>query len=551
MIDRKLAKKEKLKKLQQAYSKQLVDKFVVINECWYELQKNFESRELLHDMRRLIHSLAGSAGTFGFSAISSQAKKLEMLLIRIEQSGDLVADEQKKIGSMLDKLVTVSYEGPDEKTQQVNDEETTAEAEQQQSNLIVYIVEPDSSIADEIMGQLKNYGYEFKVFPSCQLMIDALANEVAKAIVINYSSEEIKKCIGQLTKLIESTPNKTPLIFTSEKGDWHTRLDAVRAGADVFITKPIDYNILVNSLTGMVNSHDIEPCRVMIVDDMLILAEHYAVVLDNAGMQTTIVNDPSLLLEAIDSFKPELILMDILMPECSGIEAGKVIRQQDEFLSVPIVFLSTEISQQSQLEALRLGGDDFLLKPISDEDLIEAVTTRSQRFRALRSMMHQDSLTGLFNHVTIKLRLESEVARAKRLSSELVFAMIDIDKFKAVNDNFGHPTGDRVIKSLAHLLKQRMRTSDIIGRYGGEEFAVIMPETNLDDAKRIFDELREQYAKLIQHYDDTQFTNTFSAGIASVSNEFDYNALIKQADSALYMAKELGRNQVCIYQDIE
>jgi diguanylate cyclase (GGDEF)-like protein len=158
--------------------------------------------------------------------------------------------------------------------------------------------------------------------------------------------------------------------------------------------------------------------------------------------------------------------------------------------------------------------------------------------------MYHDSLTGLLNHVAIKLRLKTEQALAIRQGRPLVFTMIDIDHFKSINDKYGHPTGDRVIKSLSRLLQQRLRKSDMIGRYGGEEFAVILPDAEIGDARTFMDSLRQQFERIVHQHDGQQFSCTFSAGMAASMDGCDENELIRAADTALYQAKKAGRNRI-------
>ena len=164
--------------------------------------------------------------------------------------------------------------------------------------------------------------------------------------------------------------------------------------------------------------------------------------------------------------------------------------------------------------------------------------------------MIQDSLTGLLNHTRVLEQLDLEIARASRENEDLSFVMIDIDHFKAVNDQYGHPIGDRVIRSLARLLKQRLRKSDSIGRYGGEEFAVILPKTDPKMAGALINEIRESFSK-IQHKSNSEelpeFTCTFSAGVAHITEKLNsVDSLCQAADKALYAAKHSGRNCVVL-----
>ena len=160
--------------------------------------------------------------------------------------------------------------------------------------------------------------------------------------------------------------------------------------------------------------------------------------------------------------------------------------------------------------------------------------------------MALDGLTGLLNHTHLKAQLETEVVRAKRLRGKLAFAMIDIDNFHTINAHYGHPAGDRVIQSLASLLQQRLRRTDVVGRYGGEEFAVILGDVDGETAERILNELRENFAQIIHHADGSEFQVTFSCGIGVFPEQDTVSALNMATDKALYTAKQQGRNQVVL-----
>lgn len=240
--------------------------------------------------------------------------------------------------------------------------------------------------------------------------------------------------------------------------------------------------------------------------------------------------------------RPDMVLMDLYLPGCTGVELAQVIRQDRSYVSMPIVFLSTDTDVERQLEALDTGGDDFLTKPIGDQYLISAVQSRARRSRILDSVVSRDSLTGLLKHTRIKELLDTEVERVRRSGSALAVAMIDLDRFKAVNDNYGHQSGDAVLKSLARLLRERLRSADSAGRYGGEEFLAILPDTDAEGARRVMDEIREAFVGLEHEsgVNDQVFQVTLSVGIAEFRGDVSAEALTTAADRALYRAKEGG-----------
>jgi diguanylate cyclase (GGDEF)-like protein len=192
-----------------------------------------------------------------------------------------------------------------------------------------------------------------------------------------------------------------------------------------------------------------------------------------------------------------------------------------------------------------MGGDDFWVKNMEPEELVASVSITAERYRQLRRWMTRDSLTALLNHTHIIEELEQEVARANQEFRVLSYAMVDIDHFKMVNDLHGHAVGDRVIKSLSRLLRGGMGKPNAVGRYGGEEFAVILSDQTLMRAAQKMDELRQSFSQLTQvGVGGDEFHSTISIGVAQLKDGMSAQQLIDAADRALYQAKAAGRNQV-------
>lgn len=264
-------------------------------------------------------------------------------------------------------------------------------------------------------------------------------------------------------------------------------------------------------------------------------------------MNVCLIQDPSLLLLTLETFAPDLVLLDLYLSDCNGIEVAKVIRQDNKFTDLSIVFLSNEAQENIQLLAMQSGADDFLSKPIEDAILVKMVSMRIERFKSLRELTRQDRMTGLLNQITFHLQLEFEVARLQRTGIVMSLALLDIDKFKQINDEYGHPVGDAVIKSLAGLLKKRLRRTDIIGRLGGDEFAIIMTDTLPSVAVKVLDDLRIEFTKLRHFANQSFFMSTFSAGVADFKQNSTADTILKETDDALYISKKRGRNQVSLY----
>lgn len=411
----------------------------------------------------------------------------------------------------------------------------------------VYIALANGEMANRLIRQLEFFGFRAAAFDSAAALTEACALHKPETILmdVNFGGEK-NAGITTIEQLQQQHETPVPIIFMSdEDGTIETRLRASRCGGEEFFYPAVDPGQLIEKIETYTHGNTVEPYRVLVLDDSRAQAKFMETVLKKAGMTAHIITDPMDIVHALDMFSPEIIILDMYMPGCTGMEIARVIRQQDRFHSVPIIYLSAEDDVSKQLHAMSLGGDDFLTKPIDPKHLIATLHNRGRRARSLLALMIRDSLTGLYNHTHSLHLLDQEIVRARQKNQPLCFAMLDLDYFKKINDTFGHPIGDRVLRSLSMFLKQRLRKTDHIGRYGGEEFAIILPDTGPTDARNVLNEIRERFAELQQPAGDREFSVTFSCGIASWNNESS-QALCERADHALYTSKAHGRNCVTL-----
>ncbi|AQL39669.1 response regulator [Pseudomonas syringae] len=409
----------------------------------------------------------------------------------------------------------------------------------------VYVVLQDHERAERLAKQLEFFGLSALSLHSVADFQRAMAQRHPAAIVMDVDFSGPGMGLKLASQAQEGLEQKLPLLFFSlHETDTPTRLAAVRAGGEEFLTGALEASSLLEKIEVLTCVAQYEPYKVLIIDDSRAQALHTERVLNAAGIVTRVLIDPIQAMSELAEFQPDLIILDMYMPGCTGTELAKVIRHNDRYVSVPIIYLSAEDDQDKQLDAMSEGGDDFLTKPIKPRHLITTVRNRAARARNLKARMVRDSLTGLYNHTHILQLLEDCSFRSRREGKPLCFAMLDIDHFKRVNDSHGHPMGDRVIKSLALFLKQRLRKTDFIGRYGGEEFAIVMPDTDIHNAHKVLDEIRHRFAEIHYPAQPADLFCTFSAGVVSLGADDDSLSLASQADIALYRAKHAGRNQV-------
>jgi diguanylate cyclase (GGDEF)-like protein len=239
--------------------------------------------------------------------------------------------------------------------------------------------------------------------------------------------------------------------------------------------------------------------------------------------------------------------MDVNLPGVRGYDLVRFLRQDERFATLPVVFVTAEGREQERIAALRAGGDDHLMKPVTPGLLVSTVAARLERARFLKSLLIHDGLTGLLTHTAFLERARAAVASAHRAPErERALVLLDLDRFKRVNDTWGHPVGDRVLASLGLLLRRRLRASDAIGRLGGEEFALLLEDLSEDEALRLMRRFLSEFSKVAHRSaDGTLFHVTFSGGIAFYDlPERTLEEWRQAADGALYAAKAAGRNRI-------
>ena len=335
----------------------------------------------------------------------------------------------------------------------------------------------------------------------------------------------------------------TQLIYLGKPQAIESVVALMRNGVDVTIPLDEQPSLVMSYILDLVQTNELAKSRVLIVEDSKLAVAVIKRTLTDHEIDTYAIHDPSTLLDTLESYRPDLILMDMHMPRFNGVEATRVLRQIPAYSAIPIVYLSGESEISMQIEALRLGGDQFLIKPVNPILLAAIIKTKIERFRETRRSSQTDGLTGLMNHTTAKSQLKNMVAQMSPHQSMTV-AMIDIDKFKLINDTYGHPVGDQVIRGLAWLLKGHLRANDLIGRYGGEEFLVALPGAEIEQAYKVIDNIRNDFLALPHTHPQGSLHASFSAGIAEFSAGHSAESLTEAADNALLLAKRNGRNRL-------
>jgi diguanylate cyclase (GGDEF)-like protein len=310
--------------------------------------------------------------------------------------------------------------------------------------------------------------------------------------------------------------------------------------------------------------------RLLVVDDNPDNIELLRARLQARGYDVDGANGGEEALEMVKANPPDLILLDVMMPKVDGMEVVRRLKADKDLPFIPVIMQTALDSTSNKVEGLDAGADDYITKPINfpeldarvksllriknlQEDLKIRERELEEMNQRLLTISQTDGLTQIPNRRALEEKLDEFWAHSQRLHEPLSVVMCDIDKFKSVNDNHGHQVGDIVLKEFAALLKDAVREIDRVGRYGGEEFLLLLPGTPLDSATTFAERLREIAKEHTFSFEGGTLSRTMSCGVAAWPHPEirDQDALLKAADDALYVAKESGRDRVVRYDSAE
>ena len=305
--------------------------------------------------------------------------------------------------------------------------------------------------------------------------------------------------------------------------------------------------------------------RILVVDDNQDSLEILRARLESWGYRIQTASDGEDALAMIEAGPPDLILLDIMMPRMDGMEVARRVKGNPSLPFIPIIMETALATTESKVEGLDSGADDYITKPIDFAELKARVNSmlRIKRLQAeledrerelldvneqLLHMSQTDALTGLDNRRHLEHRLEEMFAHARRFKEPVACVICDLDRFKAVNDTYGHQAGDEVLKQFAQILRREARSIDRVGRFGGEEFVFLLPGAGIDAAGTFAERVRKQVESHTFTFNGggTSICRTASFGVSAWphSRIGSPEVLVRTADEALYVAKETGRNRV-------
>ena len=295
------------------------------------------------------------------------------------------------------------------------------------------------------------------------------------------------------------------------------------------------------------------PLTVLVIEDHPDQRDLLAIVLQREGYRVVTASNGVEALDKLESENVQIALSDIMMPKMDGFELIKQVRSNPSLKSIYLILITARIQEGDRVRGLDLGADDYITKPFSFSELLARIRVGSRVVQYQQHLEYQtqvDSLTGLFNRRAFENKMNEEFERSKRYHNQLSILILDIDNFKMINDTYGHHGGDAALVKISETLRERTRQSDFPSRYGGEEFVLVLPETDQDNALQVANKIHESIRRNSFGTTTRPFTLTVSIGVSSTSAQVysDWRDLVADADRALYLAKNSGKDRIEVWQ---
>ena len=484
------------------------------------------------------HKLKGALGSFGFITASNIASQIEQLLSvaplpeseHIQQLPGLI----QQLRRSLQLSTTIPF----------NELVTPKQSDSPTYQWL--IVDSDRALSEELIHEASIWGIQPRIADTIDEAREILKQYAIDVVMMDVNcASTVDEGITLLSELTHQQPS-LPVIVATHEDSLIDRVKVSRAGACAFLQKPVTAPQVLETVTQSMAQTKLFSARILALDDDPAILECLRNLLMPWGFQLTLVSDPGQFWDSLEQSPPDLMILDIEMPDFNGLELCQVIRNDPALHQFPILFLSAHTAPEIICRVFEVGADDYLSKPIIGPELVARILNRLERVRLMRTLAEVDSLTGLSRrHQSVK-ELNRLLKLADRQQTSLCFAMLDLDKFKQVNDCHGHDIGDQVLRTLGDYLLRTFRGEDVLARWGGEEFIVGMFGISKELAVQRLNALLQTFNQHGFLGDKKHlFHVSFSGGVAEYPQDGkDIQTLYRSADKALFRAKACGRNQI-------
>ncbi|MEW6775415.1 MAG: response regulator [Bdellovibrionota bacterium] len=535
-----------LVKLRQEYREMLVPLAGEIENLVEDFRLGKEGSR--KELSSRAHRLAGNAGTYGFPEISESAKSLEMALEAGKSPYELAA-QWRDFLALLRR--TAQMGAPEDSSSNAGD---TALLNQSKIRSLL-ILDDDGASVEILARDFESLGISVTVAETIEAAQESIKKSIPDALIIDYALGHNLTGVAALSRLRTHMGPGVPVIFLTVREGLQERIEAAAAGALLYVTKPSTARDILKSLGKALPKHETKG-SVLLVDDDPAIESIARRLLEKEGIEVRSAKDPQSFWNEIDNNPPSLLILDWNLPMYSGLELCKIVKADPRLRETPVAFLSARMGMSERVAAFDAGAEDYIPKPIVPAEFVARVKSRLQASLWCKSIALRDPLTGLLGRGSIEdygaqllrkhQRKTHPTARAgiPHVSTAGVM-LFDLDNFKRLNDRFGHLVGDRALQIVADAFRHALRASDLVGRWGGEEFLVLMEDAHPGAFASLFSRIQAYLmAHPVRAGTGQEEKLTLSAGATMLGVSESLAVVIQRADEALYRAKENGKNRL-------
>ncbi|MEB3830651.1 response regulator [Phormidium sp. CCY1219] len=528
-------------KVWERFKDRIGDRVTTLEQASNALKSGELNSDLHAKAQREAHKLAGSLGTFGFSKGSEIAKEVEQLL----RDRPLECEDGLHLSKLVVELRSQLERSPSPKQ--------TASVGVAEDKPMLLLVDGDPEQGSRLTAETQQWGMHGIVANTIARARAAIGDRRPEVVILDLDvpapetdgKRPHQEALDFLAELANRFP-PIPVVVLTDRSSVEERLEVARLGGRAFLQKPLRPERIMEVVTQVLQRAHNTEAKIMVVDDDLQVLSLVRTFLEPWGLKSLPLSDPHRFWETLEHTMPDLLVLDVEMPHISGIELCQVVRNDPRWSGLPVLFLTGHRDPNTVHRVFAAGADDYVSKPIVGPELVNRILNRLERVQLLRNMAETDALTGVANRRKSTQELEKFLKQAATHDQPMCLAILDLDRFKWVNDRYGHATGDTMLRHFGKLLLRTFRSEDVVARWGGDEFVVGMyGMTKINGMKRLSELLDIMHQESAIPVPEGNWQVTFSAGVAEYPEDgIKLEALYRCADDALYRAKEEGRDRI-------
>ena len=494
----------------------------------------------------VFHNFAGSGTLYAAPKVSALGGEGEYMCASIAMKGQAMREEELQQIEGLARRIRAEF-------QRLLNASTSAAAAQSKTTSgvpLLFMVAPPSADIAALTDYLTKRRIQVQVFSTLREAEKRLDIQMPDLAVVWVRLED-----GSGYDFVRGLRSREsvlsiPVLLLGESRHFLDKVEAIHCGADGFVPDPPDPATVMKKLKTLLAKRRASAARILIVEDDPSQARFLEDFLATAGYVVKICKNPTQFETELYAFHPHIVLMDILLPGMSGYDLVRFMRQEEGFSAIPAIFITTEGQRHSQVMAAEAGGDDFLVKPVSSQDLLIMVKSRLARYRTLQDLMDHDEMTGLLAHTPFLKEAHLCLTRHSRRQAPYAMVLVQLDTAAAYNEDVAAKARDVVLQELAKFLQRKIRQTDVMGRYGEQQLGLVLEHLTAEDALLLMRRVQQEFATIEHSVGQGRILRgTFSTGIAMVGPDIKtLKVWLERASSALHLSLTRGGNQTSLYE---